>query len=248
MKKILLFLFLALFMQSVSGKLKTFAVYGNSISTYPDYIPVGYKCYYNAERLASVNETWWMQLSQMSNMKFIANASWSGSTVSSNDGTADSHFTSNLRVNDVGRNGIPQVIIIAGGVNDWWRQNGACKLGEYQSANFDSTTFRGAYAYMLYKLKKKYPKTTIVCCSIFPNRRALTEKNRFGWTMMEGNKSIAKIAKDFGAYYVDVTDCGISEDVKGNTVDGLHPNKKGMVMVAKTICKSLISQKVIKKK
>ena len=48
----------------------TFAVLGNSISTYYDYIPSGYAIYYTADREKNygiqVGDTWWMQLSRLS--------------------------------------------------------------------------------------------------------------------------------------------------------------------------------------
>ena len=56
----------------------TFAVMGNSISTYYGYIPDGYKVFYTEDREKKygiqVGDTWWMQLSRLSGLTFLANA------------------------------------------------------------------------------------------------------------------------------------------------------------------------------
>ena len=57
----------------------TFAVYGNSISTYHDFLPSGYAVYYTAARELEagmqVGDTYWMQLSRTSGMTFLVNSS-----------------------------------------------------------------------------------------------------------------------------------------------------------------------------
>ena len=58
----------------------TFAVYGNSISTYYDFIPSGYAVYYGADKELNygmqLGDTYWMQLSRISGMTFLVNSSW----------------------------------------------------------------------------------------------------------------------------------------------------------------------------
>ena len=96
----------------------TFAVLGNSISTYYDYIPSGYAIYYTADREKNygiqVGDTWWMQLSRLSGLTFLANASWSGSRVSCDLLNSNAPFVSNTRIQALGRAGKPDFIFIAG--------------------------------------------------------------------------------------------------------------------------------------
>lgn len=78
MKKLIFLLFLSAFTKSMAHPDSlTFAVLGNSISTYYDYIPSGYSVYYSQDREKSygiqVGDTWWMQLSRLSGLTFLAN-------------------------------------------------------------------------------------------------------------------------------------------------------------------------------
>lgn len=227
----------------------TFAVYGNSISTYHDFLPSGYAVYYTAARELEVGmqlgDTYWMQLSRTSGMTFLVNSSWSGSRVSSDNGEAVSPFLSTHRVTSIGRFGAPDVILIAGGTNDWgWAR---CKLGEYSTGPVykDSVTFRGGYAMMLFRLQRKYPKAKIVCLSIFPRSQGFSATNSQGWTISQGNASIKKIAQDFGCYYIDCTSVAWSSDWSKYTIDQLHPTPAGCTLLAECIRKGLIKAGVI---
>ena len=227
----------------------TFAVFGNSISTYHDFLPSGYAVYYTADKELSagmqLGDTYWMQLSRTSGMTFLVNSSWSGSRVSSDNGEAVSPFLSTTRVASLGRYGVPDVILIAGGTNDWgWNR---CSLGEYSEGPVykDSITFRGAYAMMLFRLQQKYPKAKIVCLSIFPRSQSFTTNNDKGWTMTQGNASIKKIAQEFGCYYIDCTSVSWSSDWGKYTLDKLHPTPAGCTLLSECIRKGLIRTGVI---
>ena len=228
----------------------TFAVMGNSISTYEGYLPSGYAVYYATYRGYTANlqvgDTWWMQLSRMTGMTFLTNSSWSGSRVATtSDKSLISAFTSDDRINSVGRAGIPDAIIIAGGTNDW--SGGKSPLGEYSTTVFDdSLTFRGAYTMLLYKLKKRYPNIILLCSSIFPRGQAATQENTLGWTQNDANESIKHIAEQFGGYYIDCTGVPLSNNWKENTTDGyLHPSAKGHKMIAECMTQSLLQQGII---
>lgn len=227
----------------------TFAVYGNSISTYHDFLPSGYAVYYTAARELEagmqVGDTYWMQLSRTSGMTFLVNSSWSGSRVSSDNGESVSPFLSTTRVTSIGRFGAPDVILIAGGTNDWgWAR---CKLGEYSTGPVykDSVTFRGGYALMLYRLQRKYPNAKIVCLGIFPRSQGYSATNSQGWTITQGNSSIKKIAEDFGCYYIDCSTIPWSSDWGKYTIDQLHPKPAGCTVLAECIRKGLLKAGVI---
>ena len=227
----------------------TFAVMGNSISTYENYLPSGYAVYYATSRGytkgVQVGDTWWMQLSRLSGMSFLTNSSWSGSRVATDPSkSAISAFTSDDRVNSVGRAGVPDAIIIAGGTNDW--SGGVVPLGEYSETVFDdSLTFRGAYTMLLHKLKQRYPNIIPICCSIFPRSQAITTANNAGWTQADANESIEHIAKQFGGYYIDCTGVPFSSNWTEYTIDKLHPTAKGHRLLAECMVASLLKQGVI---
>jgi lysophospholipase L1-like esterase len=231
--------------QPITG---TFAVYGNSVSTYEGYQPSGYACHYDAGDLGGVNGTWWMQLDKMTDLSFLANASWSGSTVSNVD-IAASQFTADGRIAAIGRNGIPEYIFVSGGSNDLCRSANGKKgnvinLGEY--TDDDTNTFRGAYNVLLQKLTKAYPKSKIMCLSLFPTRFVWDWVNARGWTPIQCDESIKNIAAKYdNCYYVDMTQCGIKDSISAFTEDGDHPNKAGMKLLAQGLAQKLIEMGMI---
>ena len=233
-----------------TGDSLTFAVLGNSISTYYDYVPSGYAVHYNADREKAndiqVGDQWWMQLSRMSGLSFLANASWSGSHVAFQSTTLNtiSPFSSNERVNALGRAGKPDFIFVLGGTNDWACNN--IPLGQYSTDSFtDSLTFRGAYAMLLHKLTTKYPKARIVCLSILPRDAGVNDKNSQGWSQADANESIRHIAEQFGQYYIDCTSIPFSSDWNKYAPDKLHPSASGFTLVAQHITDAMISQGII---
>ena len=226
----------------------TFAVLGNSISTYYDYLPSGYAVYYTQDREKNygiqVNDTWWMQLSRMSGLTFLANASWSGSRVAADVLNNNSPFLSNHRVKALSRAGVPDFIFIAGGTNDWSRAQ--VPLGQYRTENFtDSVSFRGAYQRLLWKLTTWYPQTKVICLSIFPRGNGLNEQNAQGWSQADANASIRYIAQQFGQYYIDCTSVAWASNWNLYTLDKLHPSAAGASLLATHIYEKMLSQRII---
>lgn len=59
-------------------------IFGDSYSTFLNYIPEGYAHYYgdsSKSDLDSVEQTWWYQLITETHSNLVLNDSWSGSTV-----------------------------------------------------------------------------------------------------------------------------------------------------------------------
>ena len=219
-------------------KVKTFSVLGNSISTYSGFIPSGFANYYTNSKLL-LEETWWMQLSAKKEFEIASNASWSGSTVTTTNNNPESFFTSEVRLEALSVHGVPQIIIILGGTNDWG--NSAGYLGDYPfDKNYDLKSFRGAYSYLVDQLKKKYPDTSIVCCSILPRKQPRTQKNTFGVTQQDIDESIAYICNMYNVIFIDMSICGLEKNIQGLTIDGLHPNKDGMKIIADYLYEKLL--------
>ena len=230
----------------------TFAVLGNSISTYYDYIPSGYAIYYTTDREKNnniqVGDQWWMQLSRMSGLSFLANAAWSGSRVAYDNSTLNGigPFCSDARVKALGRAGNPDFIFVLGGTNDWAHSSNI-PLGEYCTDEFkDSLSFRGAYSLLLHKLTTRYPKARVVCLSILPRGEAATQVNAAGWSQNDGNASIKHIAEQFGQYFIDCSTIPFSSDWSKYMISGnLHPTAAGFTLMAEHITKELIAQGII---
>lgn len=221
-------------------RFRTFSVLGNSISTYSGYIPSGYANYYTKSKMLA-EETWWMLLSSKEEFELASNASWSGSTVI-NAGTMgpNSYFSAEGRLKALSIKGIPELILILGGTNDWGYNLGC--LGDYPIGdNYDLKTFRGAYSYLVVRLKNLYPNTSIICCSLLPRKESRTQKNNYGVTQLEIDESIAYIAKVNNVYFVDMSVCGLEKNIGGLTFDGLHPNKAGMKVIADFLYEKLKS-------
>jgi len=216
---------------SIVERVRSFSVLGNSISTYSGYIPSGYANYYTASKL-DVKDTWWMQLSSKDDLELASNASWSASFVTNKTGeNANSFFTSENRIKALSAKGIPNIIFVLGGTNDWGKSTGY--LGDYPSENhFDLTTFRGAYSYLVVQLKNKYPKASIICCSILPRKQSRTQKNSLGVTQQDIDESIKYICNYYNTYFMDMSICGLEKNINKYTIDGLHPNKEGMKIIA----------------
>ena len=230
----------------------TFSVLGNSISTYYDYIPSGYAIYYTADREKNndiqVGDQWWMQLSRMSGLSFLANAAWSGSRVAFDSSTLNGigPFCSDARVKALGRSGNPDFIFVLGGTNDWAHSSNI-PLGEYCTTEFkDSLSFRGAYSLLLHKLTTRYPKTRVVCLSILPRGDAADKLNAAGWSQNDGNASIKHIAEQFGQYFIDCSTIPFSSNWSKYMISGnLHPTAAGFTLMAEHITKALIEQGII---
>ncbi len=222
------------------NSVRTFSVLGNSISTYTGYIPNGYDNYYTPSRL-SVEDTWWMLLSKNEEYELASNASWSGSTViNSGRKSANSYFTAEGRLNALSVNRVPDMIIVLGGTNDWGTSAGY--LGDYPiEENYDLKTFRGAYSYLVVRLKDLYPNASIICCSILPRKQSRTQKNNYGVTQLEIDESISNIAQMYNVFFIDMSVCGLEKDIEGLTFDGLHPNKVGMKVIADYLYEKLKS-------
>ncbi len=209
----------------------TYSIIGNSISTFRGYIPNEYKTYYPQPWLNDANDTWWIRIGKTLNMKFLANASWSASTVS---GDAISCFTSDNRIAYLSANGVPDYIFVAGGTNDYGKNK---PIGQESDDNeLTSSTFRGAYSLMLNKMKEMYPNAKIICLAIFPRSEGYDRKNSKGWTIRDANNVIESLSEKYDCYFINMEGCGLEDDINGLTSDGLHPNSKGMELIANHIC------------
>lgn len=200
---------------------KKFGLIGDSISTYQDYIPAGYSCFYPypTADVNDVNQTWWMQVVNKLGAGMFINNSYSGSCVSS--GTGDSATVNDKRLSTLVINGqTPDVIIIYMGSND-------CG-----SKYVTDTQFKSSYRVMLDKVKKLCPNAEIILCTL-PESNLYKEADRLVY-----NEIIEDYAKEYGLKLINLKNV----DITGHLVDSAHPKKSGMTVVANRVLKDIVKE------
>lgn len=215
-------------------------------------MPSGYAVYYPQGNVNSVDKMWWAIVCQKLGMTYV-NTSWSGSRVSGDPkGSTAYAACSDKRVQDVGRLGAPDIIICYISCNDWGND---ISIGTWQTndpidQNISTTIseLRYAYALMLYKLSKSYPRARIFCCSNLDDTQrdrvsGWPSNNRNNVSTYEWNKNIKEVAEALGAIFVDLHACGINyANISNFVVDsGLHPNAEGHRIMADYITAQLIA-------
>ena len=119
---------------------KTFAILGDSYSTFEGWVPEGNNIYYprpeSVADVLTVEQTWWHQLMTRFGMTLVLNDSFSGATVCTQ--VRDKHTRSACYVERVKRSlsateGAPAYIFVFGGTNDNWleRVHGKVKFGRW---------------------------------------------------------------------------------------------------------------------
>ena len=221
---------------------KYFSVVGDSISTLEGFIPEGYALYYDAPTkqnagIESENDTWWGQIILRLGGKLLKNNSWSGSTVSYHaEFTPGSFAHLDSRMSLLGDGDTkPDVIMIYMGVNDWG--NGtpidpSDKVPEIES-------FSGSYRVMLDLIKKHYPEAEVWCIAPAVNCLRGDPDWPFpyclgGIHLFEYEAAIKKVAEEKGCVFVDAS----RNTTPVEALDGIHPDKKGMYILADEILKA----------
>ena len=151
-------------------------IFGDSYSTFEEYVPKGYAVYYSEiERpetdVTKVEQTWWYQVVEEAALKLVLNNSWSGSTIgytgyNNTDCSKSSSFIYRLKeLIDNGffvKNQIDKVFVF-GGTNDSWSN---APLGEAKYSNWEEKELFSvlpAICYFLNFLKETLPQADIYC-------------------------------------------------------------------------------------
>lgn len=207
-------------MENSMNNKKRISILGDSVSTYYGLTPEGYVFYgsWNAGEtgVESPEDTWWMKVIRAMDGELGRNNSLSGCLVA---GRALSSGTSLNRIRDLSVNGRPDMILVALGANDW----GFSVLPK---------EFASEYARMLYLLKETYPYADIWCATL-PEGRAPDDEYFFFDVDSCISKRvysdiIRKAAAESGVHVADLYRSG----QEYSSIDGVHPDKKGMQMLA----------------
>lgn len=151
-------------------------IFGDSYSTFENYIPDGYAAYYSKNwdtgtDVTEVSQTWWYQVVKEENLNLVLNDSWSGSTIgyTGYDNVDCSHSSSFIyRLNRLVEQGffeenVIDNVFVFGGTNDSWSN---APIGEMIYENFkekDLYSVLPAICYFLKKVKTLLPKANIYC-------------------------------------------------------------------------------------
>lgn len=190
----------------------------------------------------NVADTYWMRLINTLGAELGINESWRGTLVT---GSGESTFNNQTRIDHLGQNGTPDLILVFGGTNDAGNSAtiGTFNGGVYSDydtaakiAALDVSTFANAYKAMLIRLMFTYPTAEIVC--ILPTFTT----SYYTIQKLDDYVEVIKEACDFfGIKWVDVRVADINIFNKASyLVDGIHPNASGMELLANKIYKHLI--------
>ncbi len=190
-----------------------------------------------------VTATWWHKVLTELNYELCVNNSYSGSVVQDEN-------TYNFRAGNLHNNDkiAPDIIVIYIGINDFhysnYNKNG---IGNYDGKDVPPATptnFSEAYGKMLYNIQTKYSEAKIYCCTLLPDHKYEPDGiNTNGDSLANYNNAIKTIATNMNVEIVDLYSySGLTDDnIKDNTLDGLHPTTQGMQKIAECV-KNAISK------
>ena len=206
-------------------------IFGDSYSTFKDWIPQGHACYYpptieSRPMIDKVSDTWWHSLISETNSTLLLNESWSGSTVGyTSYGGADTSKTSSFitRLRKLTADGFFKknkidTAFVFGGTNDSWSD---APVGENKYENRtegDLYSVLPAVCEFLERLSEILPKTRI----IFIINCGLKE---------EITRGIKNACEHYGIEVVSLSDIDKKSD---------HPTVPGMKQIKEQVLKSLI--------
>ena len=232
---------------------KVISILGDSISTFAGYIPVAddfnlqhYARYPQDNLFTEVEHTWWMQVLTALDAKLGINESWRSTEVynyidaevnSSYDG-AKACMASITRIQNLGSNGTPDVILFFGGTNDITQSrpvgtfdpSTAPKEVDLTSVKWD--TVADAYVDAIMRMQYYYPEAQIVAMLPFDRNSQGTAK------VDQYNSLFISICEHYGVPYVDLRECGISN---ADLPDGTHPDATGMDYITAAVMDVLMS-------
>ena len=204
---------------------KTVSILGDSISTFKNYVPEGYACFYPypTADVSDVNYTWWMRTINKLGMKLLKNNSYSGSCVSA--GTGSSGATNDSRLVELTKGTErPDIILIFMGANDCGSSN--VLLG----------TFQSSYKTMLDKIINLCPDSEIYLLTL-PTTGLYKEADR-----LQYNAVIKSYAESYELGLVDLGDLYTTTSYKDYVVDSCHPNNAGMIAISNAIVEELLKE------
>lgn len=234
---------------------------GDSISAYTGTVPAGNDVYYTGSNagVSSPNQMWWKVLCDATGMTPLVIDGYSGSAVTQLQDSAHSSkvpMSSDTRTSRLHSGTTnPDIILIAGGVNDYTYAQSA----QSEPLDWDGLTaptlgnsFTEAYACMIKKLQTNYPQALIVALTTFftmrgtDNGYTLTHTvGNHAYTQTDYNNAIEKVCKLMHIPYIRMDDIGINRAnmyptyaVDSSTIP-THPNANGQKLMGEYLAATL---------
>lgn len=234
---------------------------GDSISAYTGTVPSGNDVYYtgNNSGVSSASQMWWSVLCDITGMDPLVIDGYSGSAVTQ---LQDSSHVNKVPMSSDTRCGRlhsgstnPDIILIAGGVNDYtyaqsaqseplsWNGHTAPTLGN---------SFTEAYACMIKKLQTNYPNALVVPLTTWFTMRGTdngyTLTHTVGsnvYTQADYNEAIKNVCDQMHVPCIEVDNIGINRAnmyptfaVDSSTIP-THPNAEGQKLMGQHIASVL---------
>lgn len=237
---------------------KKLSLLGDSISSYAGTIPAGNDVYYtgNNSGVSDPTQMWWSVLCRKTGMVPCVINGWSGSAITQ---LTDSAHVNKVPMSDISRcqalhteSADPDVILIAGGVNDYsYAQQASQKPGTWDgtTAPVNGNSFDETYAVMIKNIQTAYPKAVIICLSTWFTMRGTdngyTLTNNEGLTQSDYDAAIKKVATLMRVPYIDVERCGFSRSnfypnyAEDSSSIPTHPNARGQRVMGELIADEL---------
>lgn len=204
------------------------SVLGDSISTFDGISPPG-GVYYGPSfgditGVRTPEDTWWMQVIRAMGGTFLANNSWSGSTVSM-VGSLPACTLS--RIKKLAVDGVePDHILIFAGLND--------------VAFFaEPAAFAADYGLMLQRIKETYPQAQVTCGTLITGYLKDTpfthQLGHIREKYLPYNQAILETAAAHGYQAADIA----AFNERFASMDGFHPNREGMAQLTDFWLKSV---------
>lgn len=242
---------------------KKLSVLGDSISAFTGHT-AGYTPYYTGENagVPFYQQMWWNVLCEASGMTPLVINAESGSAITTLTDSAHAEKTpisSEQRTAELNDGTTtPDVIIIAGGLNDFsYAQQASQEPGSWdgKTAPVADSSFSETYAIMIKRLQTNYPNAIIIALSTMYTMRGTSNGYTFThtstgtgnvYTQSDYNNAIKRVCEIMGVLYIDVYSMGLN---RGNMYgkfandDQSHPthyNRFGQAMLARCIYKQII--------
>ena len=218
----------------MTDKKTLFSVYGDSLSTLQGVQPEGYAVHYQGQfardaHVETMEDTWWGMVIRHFGGELLTCNAYSGCAVSCHrkEGVFFPSAASPERMDDLRSPGIPDVLLVCLGTNDWYRlvETEDCEEPWWR-------VFSGAYDHMMAGLRSRFPDTAVWCMNL-----TYSEKMKGYFypadfrRMQEYNRVIASAARRYGAKTVDLW----TEAAGYTSPDLAHPDRQGMEMIARAV-------------
>ena len=232
---------------------------GDSISSYTGTVPAGNDVYYTGSNsgVSSSSQMWWSVLCTLTGMTPLVIDGWSGSAVTQLEDSAHvnkvpmSSDTRCGRLHSGTTN--PDIILIAGGVNDYtYAQSAQSEPLDWDGKSTPTLgdSFTEAYACMIKKLQNNYPSAIVVALSTFftmrgdDNGYTLTHTvsgDSNVYTQADYNNAIENVAKLMHIPFIRMDDIGINRAnmyptyASDSSTIPTHPNAAGHKLMAEQL-------------